>query len=83
MARGQMEQHRRSKHASQVSVFSFDYLFLDEKGNVVKRDEGENTNIIVKILVATESRSKCIFAHVVPQKGVNQEHFAVNAAAEQ
>ena len=32
------EQHRKRKEARRVCIFSFDYLFLDESGNLLERD---------------------------------------------
>ena len=77
-----MEQHRRSRHKSAISVFSFDYLFLDDTGDVV--DSEEDQRIVAKVLVAHESKSSSVFAHVVPQKGVDysSSHLAVKLVCE-
>ena len=59
-------------------MFSFDYLYLDKAGGVLKRDSMlDMEDVSVTILVAKESRGKSIFAHVVPQKGVDMDHYAV------
>ena len=81
-ARGLMEQHRRGREAPKISIFSFDYLFIDEDGNLAKRDEEENAKTLVKVLVAHDTRTGCMFAHVVPQKGVDPDHFAVDLLVE-
>ena len=78
-ARGGCEQHRRRTEARAICVFAFDYLHLDEAGNVIKREEmTEETVVALTILVAHDSKGKSCFAHVVPQKGVDVEHYAVD-----
>ena len=64
-ARGIGTPHRRRRDEQEVPVFGFDYLSATEA-------EGE-----VKILVAHCQYTKCVFAHVVPQKGVDAERYAV------
>ena len=62
-----------------MSVFSFDDLFLDKTGRVVRRENLANReDVDVTTLVAKESMGESIFAHVVPQKGVDMEHYAVD-----
>ena len=77
--RGGCEQHRRRTEARAIGVFSFDYLHLDEAGKIMKREDvtGEAT-VAVTILVAHDSKSKSCFGHVVPQKGIDAEHYAVD-----
>ena len=78
-ARGGCEQHRRRTRRRAIGVFAFDYLFLDEKGNVIQRqDVNAETKIGLKILVAHDSKGKAHFAHVVPQKGIDADHYAVD-----
>ena len=61
-----------------MCVFSFDYLYLDKAGGVMKKNSMlDMEDVSVTILVAKESRGKSIFAHVVPQKGVDMDHYAV------
>ncbi len=79
-ARGTGEQHRTRTGERRVCVFSFDYLFLDKAGKVLTRTEvTEGKDVDLKILVAKDSRGKATFMHVVPQKGVDQDHYAVDA----
>ena len=78
------EQHRRRDGPRDICVFSFDYLFLDKDGRSVrKRGEGDvdepETEAHVKILVAKDSLGKAVFAHVVPQKGIDANNYAVQA----
>ena len=61
-----------------MCVFSFGYLYLDKAGVVMKKNSMlDMEDVSVTILVAKESRGKSIFAHVVPQKGLDMDHYAV------
>jgi hypothetical protein len=74
------EQHRKRKEPRRVCVFAFDYLFLDESGNLLQRDAiRAGANADLTILVAKDLKGKAVFGHVVPQKGVDKDHFAVDA----
>ena len=75
------EPHRARTGKRGISVFTFDYLHLDASGQVVKRngDEAEEEwDVDVTILVAKDTMTKAVFAHVVPQKGIDLEHYAVD-----
>ena len=77
--RGGGEQHRRRTEAKSISVFAFDYLLLDASGKVLKREDvTAETEVGLKILVAHDSKGKACFAHVVPQKGIDADHYAVD-----
>ncbi len=77
--RGGCEQHRRRTEAKRICVFAFDYLLLDESGNVIRREDvTAETKVGLKILVAHDSKGKAHFAHVVPQKGIDADHYAVD-----
>ena len=67
--RGTGAQHRRIKEESSIPVFGFDYLH-----GAQRVDEGGE---VVKILVAKCHLTKCLFAHVVPQKGMDPQNYAV------
>ena len=75
-----MEQHRRRRHAVDVCVFSFDYLFTNEAGERV--DEVSDERNLIKVFVAAESKSGCVFARVVPQKGVDPDGYALDLLVE-
>ena len=64
--------HATPKDPRAAAVVSFDYALLSDHGEVVSDEEfkaaGEGA---VKILVIRDSRSKAVFAHVVPQKGLD------------
>jgi len=68
--RGTGIQHRKSNEESGVPVFGFDYFL----GSEVSGDREDET---VKILVAKCKMTKCIFAHGVPQKGIDPKLYAV------
>ncbi len=77
--RGGGEQHRRRTEAKSISVFAFDYLLLDPAGNALKKEDmTAETEVGLKILVAHDSKGKACFAHVVPQKGIDADHYAVD-----
>ena len=60
-------------------MFPFDYLHLDRSGKPVKGEALSNMeDVDVTLLVAKASKGKAIFSHVVPQKGVDVEHYAVD-----
>ena len=65
--RGDERAHRENKEKeNKVSTFSFDYL-LDTDW---------------KAITARDSLSKCVFAHAVPQKGVDEKRFVVDRMAQ-
>ena len=79
-ARGICEQHRRRRDRREICVFSFDYLHLDEAGKPINRGAtAAGAKAALTILVAKDSLGKAVFAHVVPQKGVDPAHYSVDA----
>ena len=61
-------------------VVSFDYAFVSDHGEVTSQEGFEAAGDgAVKILVVRDSRSKAVFAHVVPHKGLDEKGFAVDA----
>ena len=77
--RGCGEQHRKRTGTKSICVFAFDYLLLDKSGNVVQREAlTAGAEVDVKILVAHDSLGKACFAHVIPQKGIDADHYAVD-----
>ena len=63
-----------------MCVFSFDYLFLDASGRKVEREKLSATReeVDLTLLVVRDSKGKSLFGHVVPQKGVDQDNYAVD-----
>ena len=74
------EAHRGDKDSRAMPVIAFDYCFISDRGEVKNQDEyiaaGEGA---AKVLVVRDSRSKSVFAHVVPAKGVDERGFSVDA----
>ena len=57
---------------------SFDYCFVSDVGEIKTAADFEAAGEgAVKILVARDGKSKSVFAHVVPMKGVDEAGFAV------
>ena len=59
-------------------MVSFDYLIVTKNGEFrVKGESDGHYETLLKILIVKDSRSKALFAHVVPQKGVGEDRFTV------
>ena len=72
------EHHRGDKDARSIPVISFDYCFISDVGDVTTGVEFEAAGDgVAKVLVVRDGKSKCVFAHVVPAKGVDEAGFAV------
>ena len=64
-------------------VVSFDYAFISDVGEITTDAEFEAAgDVAVKILVVRDNKSKSIFAHVVPVKGIDDKGFAVSVLVE-
>ena len=64
----------------EVPVISFDYCFISDQGDVADTEGFEAAGEgAAKVLVGRDSRSKAVFAHVVPAKGADEKGFAVSA----
>ena len=60
-----------------------DYMFVTRKGVVVKQnEEGWDDPEALKILVVKDSKSKAVFAHAVPKKGVDDKRYSVDKVVE-
>ena len=74
------EAHRGVKDPRACPVVSFDYAFISDQGEVTSEEmyqqSGEGA---AKMLVVRDSRSKAVFAHVVPSKGIDEKGFSVSA----
>ena len=64
--------HKSQREEQRVPQLGFDYLHGTESFALASGEEET-----VKILVAKCHQSKCIFAHVVPQKGLDPALYAV------
>ena len=77
------EAHRGEKDARATPVISFDYAFLSDCGEVTSQESFEAAGEgAIKVLIIRDSRSKSVFAHVVPSKGVDEGGFAVSMLVE-
>ena len=63
-------------------MISMDYLFITRKGVFSEDEAGWADPDALKVLVAKDTRSKSVFAFAVPQKGIDQKRFAVDAIVE-
>ena len=68
--RGTGIQHRKTEEERRIPVFGFDYL-------LITYDSTKEAEESIKILVAKCQYTKCVFAHVVPQKGIDPNLYAV------
>ncbi len=76
------EQHKASAHGV-IPTVAFDYLIVTKDGQVLKL--GEKTapeNVLLKILVVKDTKSKAIFAYVVDRKGVEDDRYSVSRLQE-
>ena len=77
------EAGRGDKDPRACPVVSFDYCFLSDVGEVLTQEAFEAAGEgAAKVLVIRDSRSKSIFAHVVPAKGVDEKGFSVDAVVD-
>ena len=63
-----------------VCVFAFDYLLIGNDGVPIRREDLSDgrEDVDVKILIAKDTRGRAVFSHVIPQKGVDQDHYSVD-----
>ena len=76
---GREDAHLTSDHAHEIPIVSLDYMFMSSRGVFERHEwqpaEGEKS---LKVLVARDSRSRSVFAHAVPCKGVDEKRFSVD-----
>ena len=78
--RGRERPHHRHPGVRTLPTLCFDYMFVSKKG-VFTRDEWKLESAEaegVKVLVAREAVSKCVFAHAIPMKGVDPDRYSVD-----
>ena len=61
-------------------MFAFDYLLVTRNGKAVQRetDVGSDDAILLKFVVAKESRAKAFFRHGVSTNGIAEDRCAVD-----
>ena len=80
---GRERGHFRTDDARQIAMISMDYMFITRQGAVISEgDPGWDDPEALKVLVVKDSRSKSVFAHAVPQKGVDVKRYAVDMIVE-
>ena len=87
-ARGRGEPHRHGRQCGRgrrVPCFQFDYLFATKNGKILSREEllaDDSEELSLKFLVAKDSWTKAIFAHVVDKKGVDEQNYIIDRLME-
>ena len=68
---GREDRHlRNAKHRS-LPVVSYDYGFLTEQDEEYVRLGRKQLSQVTRLLIGRDSRSRMIFAHVIPHKGIH------------
>ena len=93
MGRGVGQPHLASQSEPTIAVVGLDYFFITTEG-VLRRNElaiaaddkaaledARGKGTVIKCLIVRCMQSKCIFAHVVPQKGDDEDHYCAGLAA--
>ena len=86
-ARGRGEPHRSGKQRGRgrrVPCFQFDYMFVTRTGKLLTRHEllSDTDEVTLKILVAKDSYTKSLFAHVVDKKGLDENNYVIDRLME-
>jgi len=73
------EGHRSSPSEPLYPIIGFDYFFITKDSKVLTKNEAADLgeDEAVKCLVIRDRMTKCVFAVVVPQKGVDQDRWVV------
>ena len=68
------EQHRSDGPAGQISKFAFDYMFVTKHKVILREEltEEDEKMVLIKSLVAKDSKSRALFAHVVTRKALTK-----------
>ena len=61
---------------------SFDYAFIGDKGEITSQEQADTEIGAAKLLVVRDSKSKAVFGHVVPVKGIDEKGFSVDAVVD-
>ena len=73
---------RVTKESSATPTISFDDAFLSDGEEVETQEAFEaagDPDSAVKLLVVRDDKSKAIFGHVVPKKGIDKNIFAFDS----
>ena len=78
--RGREAGHSRQiNEGIRVSTVSFDYALVGNKGEITSHEQADVEEGSGKILVVKDINSKAVFGHAVPEKGLDDKGFAVDA----
>ncbi len=71
--------HKASPSQPLFPIVGIDYFYITKDSKFVMKDETEEAGLegAVKCLIIRDRMTKCIFAMVVPQKGVDEERWIV------
>ena len=81
-ARATGEPHRKRRCERIACVFFFDYLYLSKSELVLSRSNLDDAEEIGPIILVAKDLGIAIFANVVPQKGIDQEHSVLDLLVE-
>ena len=74
---------RREKGPGEAPIVSFDYAFLSDKEDITDQAGFEAAGEgAVKVLVVRDDKSKSVFGHVIPRKGLDEKGFSVDCLVE-
>ena len=59
-----------------IAMISMAYLFITNKGIYIDKEAGWDDPDALKVLVVNDNKSNAVFAHAVPQKGINGKRSA-------
>ena len=82
--RGREFGHNRVvRESSSTPTVSFDYASLSDGEEIETQEAYEAAGeSAVQLLVVRDDKSKAIFGHVVPKKGIDEKHFVVDSLVE-
>ena len=78
MGRERVHLHTRSH--DREAVVSIDYMFVTNDGIFSEEDQmsTEQQEQALKVLVLKDSKSRAVFAHAVPQKGIDPKRYIID-----
>ena len=73
------------QEARKIPIVGFDYIFIGKR-RVYRKGEGfvdgDKLDNVLKVLVVRCYKSKALFAHAVPQKGIDEKHYVVDCVTQ-
>ena len=68
---GREDRHLRDSKSRTVPILHYDYGFLTEKDEEDVRLKRKELSQVTRLLIGRDSRSKMLFAHMIPRKGIS------------